>query len=544
MPSATRRWINSLVAILAINAVSQAARGEDRLHARIDKAITSAKPNFEAEAAEVASDAEFLRRIRLDLGGTVPSADEARAFFNDKSADRRANVVDRLLASSQYSRHMANVFNVVFMDRRPDKYVKQAEWLEFLNASFTANMPYDQLVREVLSADGSDSKTRAAARFYLDRDAEAHLLTRDIGRVFLGMNLQCAQCHDHPLVDSYKQDHYYGLYAFLNRSFIFSDKAKKVTVLAEKGEGEVSYESVFVAKVTKRSGPRLPDGPPVMEPTFEKGKEYTVAPAKGVQPIPKYSRRSQLAGQVTSNVHFKRSAANRLWFMMLGRGIVHPVDFDHEENPPSHPELRNSLADEFAAHKFDIKYLLREIALSKTYQRSSELRKDGKNIRDKDFAVALLRPLSAEQFAWSLMQATGLVAAERKALGPKGTEAALDAKLYVNVAPFVAAFGGQPGQPADLGFQATVDQTLFLSNGDLIRGWLTPRPGNLTDTLMKLKDNGALAEELCLSVLTRLPTTQESAEVADFLQRAGDRSTAIQNLAWALLASAEFRFNH
>src|SRR5438445_13331809 len=100
---------------------------------------------------------------------------------------------------------MANVFNVLLMDRRPDKYVKQGEWVEFLTSSFAANKAYDQLVKEILSADGTDPKNRAPARFYLDRDGEAHLLTRDIGRVFLGMNLQCAQCHDHPLVDSYKQ---------------------------------------------------------------------------------------------------------------------------------------------------------------------------------------------------------------------------------------------------------------------------------------------------------------------------------------------------
>ena len=541
MLSAMKR---SLLAIAVIGVAVSSARAEDPLHARIDREIVSAKKDYETHAAAIASDAEFLRRIWLDLAGTIPSAEEARQFLKDQSSDRRAKVIDALLASSQYSRHMANVFNVLFMDRRADKYVKQGEWIQFLTSSFAANKPYDQLVNEILSADGTDPKNRGPAKFYLDRDGEPHLLTRDIGRVFLGMNLQCAQCHDHPLVDGYKQDHYYGLYAFLNRSFIFNDKATKVTVLAEKGEGDVSYESVFVAKVTKKSGPRLPDGPPVMEPSFEKGKEYVVAPAKDVRPVPKYSRRAQLAGQVVGNAHFKRSAANRLWFLMLGRGIVHPVEFDHDENPPSHPELLNLLAEELASHKFDMKYLLREITLSKTYQRSSEQPKKAKDIKDKDFAVAQLRPLSAEQLAWSMMQATGLVQAEKKALGPKGTEIALFNKLNANVGPFVSIFGGQAGQPADLGFQATLDQTLFLSNGNVIRGWLAPRAENLADRLMKIQDNKLLAEELYLSVLTRLPTDDETKEVDDFLKANSNRLSGIQDLAWALVASAEFRFNH
>src|SRR5207237_3420718 len=123
--------------------------------------------------------------------------------------------------------------------------------------SFAAGKPLDQFVREILSADGSDPKARAAARFYLDRNGEPHQRTRDVSRLFPGMNLQCAQCHDHPLVTHYLQSHYYGLYAFLSRSFVFNDKAKKVAVFAEKAEGEVTYQSVFdPTKLTKATGPR------------------------------------------------------------------------------------------------------------------------------------------------------------------------------------------------------------------------------------------------------------------------------------------------
>jgi hypothetical protein len=159
--------------------------------------------------------------------------------------------------------------------------------------------------------------------------------------------------------------------------------------------------------------------------------------------------------------------------------------------------------------------------------------------------VALLKPLSPEQMAWSLMQASGFIDSERLAQGKRPNELALFNKLLANEAPFVALFGSQPGEPADLGFQATLDQTLFLNNGGLVRGWLAPRAGNLTERLLKLKDARAVGEELYLSVLTRLPTAEEQKEVGDYLARHGaDKPAALQELAWALMASAEFRFNH
>jgi hypothetical protein len=518
---------------------------ETTVHTRIDQAVES-RPDFPKQPAGQASDAEFLRRVYLDLTGVIPTAAEARIFFNDNSPDKRRTLIDRLLASAGYARHMQNVFDVLLMERRPDKHVKQGEWRGYLQAAFAANKPYDELVRDVLSADGADAKKRSTARFYLDRDGEPHLVTRDIGRLFLGMNLQCAQCHDHPLVQAYRQEHYYGIYAFLNRSFLFTDKAKRVSFLAEKAEGDVSFQSVFVPKVTKSTGPRLPDAQPLTEPKLAKGKEYaTAAPGKKVPPAPAYSRRARLAGEITASPRFRRAAANRLWYLLFGRGLVHPVEFDHAANPPSHPQLLDLLANEFAAGKFDVKALLRELTESRAYQRSSALPKGVDEFPETTFAVALLRSLSAEQLAWSMMQATGLIDSERAAQGKKPNEQALFSRLSANEPAFVTLFGGQAGEPADLGFQATLDQTLFLSNGALVRGWLAPRAGNLTDRLAKLKDASALADELYLSVLTRFPTAEERKDTAEYLARhTADRATALQDLAWALLASAEFRFNH
>lgn len=516
------------------------------LHEQIDQVVAAGQPDFEKHAAPLACDAEFLRRVTLDLTGTIPTAAEARAFLADASPDKRAKLIDRLLASPEHARHLATVFDVLLMERRPDKHVPRAAWLEYLRASFAANKPWDQLVGELLSADGSDPKARPAAKFLLDRDADPNVLTRDVSRLFLGINLQCCQCHDHPLVADYKQDDYYGLFAFVSRSFVFTDKGKGA-VLAEKAEGDVSFQSVFdPAKVTKTTGPHVPGGKLVAEPTFAKGQEYEVAPAKDVRPVPKFSRRAQLAPQLTSRgyAQFKRASANRFWALLMGRGLVHPLDMDHSANPPSHPALLDLLAEEFAAGNFNIRAFLRELALSRTYQRSSELPAGVEKVPPASYLAARLKPLGPEELAWALMQATGLTDAERKALGQSANEAALSARLAGNVTPFVRTFGGQPGQP-ETGFQATLDQALFLSNGAAVRGWLTPRPGNLVDRLLACKGSGVVADELYLSVLTRPPGDDERRDVAEYLKgRDQDRAAALQELAWALLATAEFRFNH
>src|SRR5207248_3413860 len=154
-------------------------------HERIDQLI-AAKPEFATAAAPPASDEEFLRRVYLDLTGTVPSVTDARAFLQDNGPDKRRLLIDRLLASHDYARHMQQVFDVLLMERRPGKNVLEAPWQEFLRTSFAANKPWDQLVRDILAADGSDPATRPAARFSLDRDGEPHVLTKDISRLFLG----------------------------------------------------------------------------------------------------------------------------------------------------------------------------------------------------------------------------------------------------------------------------------------------------------------------------------------------------------------------
>lgn len=350
------------------------ASAVEPLRERIDKTLETAQP---APLAPLAGDADFLRRVLLDLTGSIPTAAEARAFLDDAAPDKRAQLIERLLASPAHTRHLATVFDVMLMERRAEKHIKTDEWRAFLFASFATNKPLNQLVREILGADGTDEKQRAAARFYLDREAEPHLLTRDLGRMFFGMDLQCAQCHDHPRIDDYFQRDYHALLSFVNRTAIFTDEKAKRSLLSEKVDGDTAFASVFT-KETGAAGPRLPGGVPLTEPIFAKGAEWLVAPVatnKALRPIPKHSRRELLAQHATdgSNRAFNRNLANRLWALLMHRGIIHPVDEAHSDNPPSHPALLDALTDELVALKFDTRAFLRELASTRTYQRSVEV---------------------------------------------------------------------------------------------------------------------------------------------------------------------------
>ncbi|MBX9791299.1 MAG: DUF1549 and DUF1553 domain-containing protein [Pirellulales bacterium] len=572
-PAACRRFVAmSLIRLagtfcLIATLSSSVSANTESLHARIDQLVAARMPT---EAAPPATDSEFVRRVYLDLTGCIPSTADARAFIDSSDSGKRTALIERLLASPQYARRMQVFFDLVWMERRPEKNVPNAEWTEYLRASFAAGKPYDQLVREILSADGTDPTLRPAMKFYLDRDGDRNLVTRDIGRLFLGRDLQCAQCHDHPLIDDYKQEHYYGLLAFWNRSSIFTDKANQ-KYIAEKADGEVSFKSVFLDEQPRSTPPRLPDSPMPEEPKFNAGEEYVVAPADGVRPVPKYSRRAKLAPELTSAERrdFRRNIVNRLWALMFGRGLVDPVDLHHAANPPSHPELLDLLADEFAGASFDVRWLLRELALTAAYQRASDHPSiDPNQLPPESYCVALLKPLSPEQLGWSVLEASGVSAAYRA--GVEGELAAdtkfaqlLDAdekrqrqrleiserRFYERLAPslgeFVNLFGGPPGSPAQ-GFQATVHQALFFDNGGTIRSWLVPSGQNLLARAAALPDSSAQVEEIYLTVLTRRPDVEERTLAVDALNArpAAERPAALEELAWALLASAEFRLNH
>ena len=535
---------------------SNSLSAADPLHRQIDTLVES-HSDFTEPAAVISDDATFLRRVYLDLAGSIPSAAQVREFLSDSSPDKREQIVDKLLSSPQHARRMQYVFDVLLMERRVTKHVPVKDWQEYLRESFLNNKSWIQLCREILTVDGIDEATRPAARFLLDRELKVDIVTRDIGRIFLGRDLECAQCHDHPGIDDYLQRHYYGLAAFIKRSYLFKDPKTKKSSIGEKAEGEVEFTSVFTSE-KDQTVPRMLDASPIEDPPL--GDElYKVKPEKNVRSVPIYSRRIQLAKSLTedSNTAFRLNIANRLWRLMIGRGLVEPVDMWHADNPPTNPELLNLLADSLLQHDYDVRYLLRELALSETYQRSSQVVSGAvdEELADRiDFSVALLKPLSPEQLVWSMMQATGVVdqklqqlvgkqtKSKEKALAtdPIWQENSLNDSLRGNTEAFVKVFGFEGVQHAR--FDASAGQALFLRNGALLQSWVALKNG-LSDRLVAL-ENDEVAEEFYLSVFSRMPSGEEANLIVDLLGDGDTRKATIQQLVWAGLVSTEFRFNN
>jgi len=519
--------------LLAMTACLPASLWAQSLHEVIDREI-------ERQAAVPLSpkcdDATFMRRVYLDLAGRIPASDEVRQFLADEEAQKREKLIDRLLAGDDYPRRMQEFLAATLLERRTDTKVPDPQWERYLRRSIAENKPWNQLVGELLFTEpATDKQPQPPEKFLLVSGREdMHQKTQDVARLLLGRDIMCSQCHDHPTVEDYKQADYFGLFTYLQET---SDKA-----FAE-------FESVFVPGKNS-TGPRLPGGTVIDIPKFEKGQEAEAE---------KYRPRLLLAGDLPTaeNPLFKRNAANRFWCVMMGRGLVHPLDLHHRGNPPSHPELLDALADEFAESGFDVKHLLSEIALSDAYQRSSQLPEgvDESDAPIASYRAAIPKPLTAEQMAWAVMQATGNLPALLAVPAPAKSEFSYNNYINgrIDEAPdnladamtlFVGVFSNPPGEP-EVEFNAAVGHSLFLMNEPLILDWLKPQSGNLVDLLTKIDDPAAIAEALYLSVLTRLPSQEERAEVEQHLQRFQSRRTeALGELAWALIASAEFRSNH
>jgi hypothetical protein len=349
-----------------------------------------------------------------------------------------------------------------------------------------------------------------------------------VGRLFLGKNFQCCECHDHLFIDEYKQKDFQGVHAFVKNAYLVN--AAKMQVAEKPTTDKHPFASVFT-KVQMMTGPALPGRMMLEIPAFPKGMEFKTPPdRKTNEPgVPKFSTLAALAEQLprADNRAFTRNAVNRLWFAVMGRGLVHPLDLQHANNPPSHPELLDLLAEEFASHKFDVKWFLRELALTKTYQRTSLVPTGKEPPGTEYFAVALEKRLTAEQLLAATVAATGTDAKQADALRPK----------------FLKAFANQPREPEDE-VAPSLKAALFVLHDAAVLELVKPKPGNLVERAAKLDDAGA-ADELYLAILTRKPSEPERTAVVTVLAKHKQkRAEAVGRVAWALIASMEFGVNH
>ncbi len=352
------------------------------LSAEIDQLL---QPELPGIASPPAPDGILLRRLSLDLRGVVPTREELDAFAADPAPERWSKWVDRFLQDPLCDEHLVQLLDRTLMLRRKHTHVDRATWVNYLREQVAAETSLDALSKALLYSPWWNQQHRAEQRFYLDRDGEPHLITRDLGRVFLGRDMQCAQCHDHPLIDDYRQIDYHGLLAFVTGGSLVQatykdaeQKDQKLQLYVEKAAGDTAFESVFEVGKKLRSATRLFGQAETIDPYLPPDQRYVdQAPEgalAGIEMPPKQSRRQQLAERLASrdNEPFVANWANRLWASVFGRGLVHPVDMMGPDNPPTHPQLFKVITDGLRASDMKIKPFLRQLVLTDAYRRGGK----------------------------------------------------------------------------------------------------------------------------------------------------------------------------
>ncbi len=509
----------------------------------IDKLIATGWQQNKISPAPNATHAEFMRRVYLDLLGTIPSFDEANVFLNDADSQKRSKLIDRLLEDPRYAQHQAEVWDMVLFGRNPPGYGtdKRDGFQTWLKDQFAKNTPYDQWVKAILRAEGNTVEQGAPMYFvqYKSRPEDA---TEAITQAFLGVQLQCARCHDHPF-EAWTQLDFYGVAAFMARLQVVEvGKKNKLAMYAigEKNTGDVLFTGPAIDQAPGKKGepvkPKFLQGGKLEEPELPKDfKEPRNFPSGKVPPKPKFSRKDQLADWITAadNPYFARAVANRIWAQFMGRGIVHPVDNMSKSNTPSHPELLDTLAKALAEHKFDLKWYVRELVNSKTYQLAST-----GSVEDAMplwFERARTRPLSAEELldAWKVAVGYNSI---------KNLKPSTDRYTPLGSGYLLRFFGRPNNGVGD--FQGGLHEHLFLNNGGIAK-LMTSQPGSLHDALLKSEAPWPdRVNQLYLSMLNRPPTATERDKFVEFLTVDKEPRERLMEAIWVLMTCSEFRFNH
>jgi Protein of unknown function (DUF1549)/Protein of unknown function (DUF1553) len=497
----------------------ESARSIDR---RIDERLAAEH----VRPAARADDAEFLRRLSLDLIGRIPTGAEVRAFLADSRADKRSRMIDRLLSDRQHAQHFARTWRALLLPEAeidPRIAYFQPGFEAWLAERRQANVGFDSIVHELLAVpiarpDQSpqfvlrDLRRPNPIAFLAVKQTEPAKIATSCVRIFLGVRMECAQCHDHPF-DHWTQRQFWSQAAFF-------------AGLERRGRGAfapmveaVDRQSIRMGETDKLVPAALLDG------TAANTKKQ-VAP------------RNKLADWITSpqNTYFSRTAVNRVWAQLMGRGLVDPVDDFRDSNPPSHPELMQELSSDFAKSGFDLTRLYRALCLTETYQRTSGWAKK-EPARPELFAAMSLKSMSGEQFFGSIVQVIGKAPSEESG-SVEGEQETLKREV---VRQFAA--DDEAGYP-----KTSVSQALALMNGHLVSDALAPESGTRLKQMLEAYPNAVerQVDELYLSTLNRFPSADEKRMMVERCRGAkpGDEARRLADVMWVLLNSAEFRWNH
>lgn len=507
----------------------QAPLDPERLAARIDLSLRAAREAAGVQSAPPATDAEFLRRVFLGIVGKIPTVAEAREFLDDESPDKRRRLVEDLLDRAAYATHFANTWRELILpgaNGNPESRGLVPPFEGWLRLRFAANTPYDELAAEILTAvqqpaamnaapfAANDNAPLSPLAFYQVNEQKPENLAANTARVFLGLQVQCAQCHDHPFAD-WKQTQFWQLAAFFGGAA--GDAAAGTMPSDDPAQRTIAIPELDV----------------VVEASFLDGSRPDWRPGDG--------RRTALARWITGpeNPFFARAAVNRVWEMYFGHGFVEPVDDLDPANPASHAELFDEVAAQFVLHDYDLKYLVRAIAATEAYQVSSRTKETGES-DPRLFARMPLRQMTPEQLFDSLVQATGYREriAEDQSLNPFAEDSVRG--------QFQSRF-----RQAQRRTEAATSilQALALMNGAFVADATSLQESETLAAVAEMPLLGAetRVETLFLATLTRRPTPEEAAEFTSYVESGGatgDARAALADVFWALLNGAEFVLDH
>jgi hypothetical protein len=489
----------------------------------IDSAVWRRLEQLGITPSDAAAEPTVLRRLYLDLIGRGPTADEARQYLTDNDPEKRARLVVRLLDDPEFAEHWANKWTDLL---RPNPYrvgIKATlNYDAWIRDGFRQNKPYDQFVRELITAQGSTFRNGATTLFRDRRSPDE--ITTLVSQLFLGIRLECAKCHHHPF-EVYGQDDFYSFAAY------FAQVERKGTGLSPPISG--SEEFVFAGK-------RGSVTHPLTGATMSPRPLFGEAPKTDGLDDPRVA----LAAWITSpqNSYFARATANRVWADVMGRGLVEPVDDLRGTNPPSNPDLLDVLAGELRDHQFDLKHLLRFITSSYVYGLSS-LPNERNAADQRSFSRHYRQRLRAEVLFDTVAQITGFEP-EFDAM-PPGSRAK---ELWTARIPslFLDAFSRQdPNQdpPCERNVEPTIVQALHLMNSERLMQQVTADGGRAAQLAATERPPEAIIEELYLSVFGRFPQGDEiEAATGYFTAEGTSRREAVEDLMWALVNTAEFVF--
>lgn len=543
-----RNTAKTLLSVLSIVfAISGFATGADTpapdrpIEQVVDELVDQKLEAERVVPAAPADDANFIRRATLDLAGRIPTASEVRDYVQSEDPAKKALLVDRLLASPDFAYHQRNEFDLMLMAGKGS-----GEWRDWLLKAMQEGRPWTQMFRELMLAREEDPNQKHALTFLKARATNLDDLTNDTSKVFFGVSINCAKCHDHPLVFDWTQDHYFGMASFFNRTYL-----TKKNFLAERDDGDLKFRTTEGEE--KQASLMFLTGAVVNEPAVQLTEEQKKANEERQKAdneretppeAPAFSRRAQfveVALRSDENAFFARSYANRVWARLMGTGIVMPLDQMHSENKPSHPELLTWLARDVESHGYDLKRLMRGIVLSRAYGRNSRWEGAGERPSDRLFAAATVRAMTPMQFSLSLSIATcePQELADRLARPEEWVNRRRDLESHA------WGFAQQIEIPGE-NFQIGVNEALLFNNNERIeQEYLRDSGDRLVGRLKQISDRSQMLQVAFQSIYSRNAALEEIESLSAYLAAREDRPVpALQQVLWSLITSGEFRFNY